>query len=107
MTNGKGVDHVVEVGGSGTMEQSVACTKRGGLVSSVGFLAEGKKSDLVGPLLYGAKTCELLPYFSSILISSFPLCGTRERVRESTLIFDSERYIRIQERAQSGACKAF
>jgi NADPH:quinone reductase-like Zn-dependent oxidoreductase len=78
LTNGKGVDHVVEVGGSGTMEQSVACTKRGGVVSSVGFLAEGKKSDLVGPLLYGAKTCELFPYCSSFSSLSFPLCGTRE-----------------------------
>lgn len=55
LTGGKGVDHVVEIGGSSTIEQSLTCTKRGGLVSLVGFLSEGKAVDLVPQVLFGGK----------------------------------------------------
>jgi NADPH:quinone reductase-like Zn-dependent oxidoreductase len=37
ITVGKGVDHVCEMGGSGTIEQSLKCVKQGGLVSAVGY----------------------------------------------------------------------
>jgi len=57
LTAGKGVDHVVEIAGSSTMEQSLACTKRGGLVSLVGFLTESKAVDLIPSILFGGKTC--------------------------------------------------
>jgi NADPH:quinone reductase-like Zn-dependent oxidoreductase len=60
LTNGKGVDHVVDIGGGGTIEQSLKCVKQGGLVSLVGFLASGKAVELVTPVLFGGKTCELL-----------------------------------------------
>ncbi|KAJ8119571.1 hypothetical protein ONZ43_g3507 [Nemania bipapillata] len=39
ITNGKGVDHVIEVGGVGTMQQSLVAAGRGGLVTVIGFLA--------------------------------------------------------------------
>lgn len=39
ITNGKGVDHVIEVGGPGTMHQSLAAVGRGGLITFIGFLA--------------------------------------------------------------------
>jgi NADPH:quinone reductase-like Zn-dependent oxidoreductase len=35
------VDKVVEIGGAGTIEQSVACTRIGGEVAVIGFVAEG------------------------------------------------------------------
>jgi NADPH:quinone reductase-like Zn-dependent oxidoreductase len=38
LTGGIGVDHVVEVGGLGTMEQSFAATRPGGKVSLIGVL---------------------------------------------------------------------
>jgi len=38
ITNGHGVDHVVEVGGGGTIAQSVEATSTGGTVSLVGLL---------------------------------------------------------------------
>jgi NADPH:quinone reductase-like Zn-dependent oxidoreductase len=41
LTNGQGVDHVVEVGGAGTFDQSVRATKTGGHVSLIGVLAGG------------------------------------------------------------------
>ena len=58
ITNGRGVDHVVEVGGSSTIEQSLLSVRLGGLISMIGFLSEGKKTDLVLGIIFGAKTCE-------------------------------------------------
>jgi NADPH:quinone reductase-like Zn-dependent oxidoreductase len=39
--NSGGVDHVVDVGGSGTIDQSVAATRMGGRVSVIGVLTDG------------------------------------------------------------------
>ncbi|KAG0156323.1 hypothetical protein PDIDSM_3500 [Penicillium digitatum] len=36
--NGVGVDHVIEVGGSGTLQQSFKCIKLEGIISVIGFL---------------------------------------------------------------------
>jgi NADPH:quinone reductase-like Zn-dependent oxidoreductase len=38
-TGGRGVDHVIEVGGVGTLEQSIRATRMGGHISLVGVLA--------------------------------------------------------------------
>lgn len=39
ITGGRGVDHVVEVGGSGTLDQSMIAAKNGGHVALIGVLA--------------------------------------------------------------------
>ena len=39
LTGGKGVDHVVEIGGSGTLDQSMIATRIGGHVALIGVLA--------------------------------------------------------------------
>ncbi len=39
ITGGRGVDHVVEVGGSGTLDQSMIAARNGGHVSLIGVLA--------------------------------------------------------------------
>lgn len=44
LTNGRGVDHVVEVGGGGTIERSVASTAVGGQIHMVGALSAGSLS---------------------------------------------------------------
>jgi len=36
--SGQGVDHVIEVGGAGTLEQSLACVRPGGTISIIGVL---------------------------------------------------------------------
>jgi NADPH:quinone reductase-like Zn-dependent oxidoreductase len=41
LTDGRGVDHVVEVGGPGTLPQSIAAVRNGGHVSLIGVLAGG------------------------------------------------------------------
>lgn len=38
LTNGEGVDHVVEVGGAGTLNQSIVATKTGGHIAMIGVL---------------------------------------------------------------------
>lgn len=42
VTKGEGADHVVEVGGPGTLEKSFASIKRGGVISTIGFVAQGE-----------------------------------------------------------------
>lgn len=42
LTRGRGVDHVVEVGGAGTMQQSIRAVRVGGTISLIGVLAGAK-----------------------------------------------------------------
>ena len=58
MTDGKGVDFVLDVGGAGTIEQSLKAVRTGGLVSVAGILTPAKETDIVPAILYGAKTGE-------------------------------------------------
>ena len=45
LTDGAGVDHVVEVGGTGTLPRSIASTKPGGHIGLIGLLAQGEAID--------------------------------------------------------------
>lgn len=46
LTDGIGVDLVVENGGSSSLVKSLKCTRRGGIVSQVGYLGKQKPEDL-------------------------------------------------------------
>lgn len=39
LTEGRGADHIVEVGGAGTLNRSLACIRMGGMISMIGVLA--------------------------------------------------------------------
>lgn len=41
LTDGRGVDHVVEVGGAGTLEKSIAAVRIGGRIAYIGILTGG------------------------------------------------------------------
>lgn len=56
VTQEKGVDHVLDVAGAGTIEQSLLAVKHGGLVSVIGFLSDSQPTDIIPSLLFGAKT---------------------------------------------------
>jgi NADPH:quinone reductase-like Zn-dependent oxidoreductase len=45
-TNGAGFDLVLEMGGMGSLVQSIKCTRRGGTVSQIGYLGRQDPSDL-------------------------------------------------------------
>lgn len=51
LTDGIGVDHVVEVGGAGTLPKSVNAVRIGGLVSVIGVLASGSGLDPIKVLM--------------------------------------------------------
>ncbi len=52
LTDGRGVDHVVEVGGPGTLPQSMVATAVGGHISLIGVLTGVKGDFLMGPALF-------------------------------------------------------
>ncbi|KAH7627766.1 hypothetical protein SMAC4_08655 [Sordaria macrospora] len=55
--NGQGVDHVIEVGGEDTMEQSLKAVKYEGIISLIGFLGGAKpKDNILEPL---SKICTI------------------------------------------------
>ncbi len=51
LTGGRGVDLIVEVGGSGTFNQSIAAVRRGGQISLIGVLAAGAEANIVPVLM--------------------------------------------------------
>jgi NADPH:quinone reductase-like Zn-dependent oxidoreductase len=51
LAGGRGVDLVVEVGGIGTFNQSIAAVRRGGVVSLIGVLAQGAGVNILPVLM--------------------------------------------------------
>lgn len=58
LTHGKGADLVCDVGGSGTLEQSVKALRQGGTACLVGFLTAPEPVDILMSLITQAKTCK-------------------------------------------------
>ncbi|PVH93049.1 NAD(P)-binding protein [Periconia macrospinosa] len=56
LTDGKGVDFVIEIGGSGSLMQSIKAARHGGLICLVGFLTESVTYDIIAPVLFTGKT---------------------------------------------------
>jgi NADPH:quinone reductase-like Zn-dependent oxidoreductase len=52
LTNGEGVDLVVEVGGLGTLGRSLKAVKTGGTIAQIGVLAEGADALPIGTILH-------------------------------------------------------
>jgi NADPH:quinone reductase-like Zn-dependent oxidoreductase len=46
LTNGQGVDYILENGGSGTIGESLNAIKAGGIISVVGFLSQAEQSKM-------------------------------------------------------------
>lgn len=46
LTNGVGVDLVIENGGTSSLVRSLRCTRRGGIVSQVGYLGKQNPEEL-------------------------------------------------------------
>jgi NADPH:quinone reductase-like Zn-dependent oxidoreductase len=57
LTNGKGVDQVIEVGGAATLMKSLASVRNGGLISVIGILtaAAPLPAEFVPTVLFGGK----------------------------------------------------
>ena len=61
LTDGKGVDLVADVGGSGTVQESLKALRQGGTACMIGFLAPPKQCEIILPLVNAAKTRKVLP----------------------------------------------
>jgi len=59
-TDGRGVDHVIEVGGAGTFDKSVRATAAGGQVHLIGVLAGEKTVNLTAVLMKNIKVQGIL-----------------------------------------------
>ena len=46
LTNGEGVDYILENGGSGTIAESLNVVKMGGNISVIGFLSQAEQSEM-------------------------------------------------------------
>jgi NADPH:quinone reductase-like Zn-dependent oxidoreductase len=55
LTGGLGVDHVIEIGGAGTLPKSIASTRLSGTVSLIGILAGGPGLDPIKVLMRGIR----------------------------------------------------
>ncbi|KAK0199384.1 alcohol dehydrogenase superfamily protein [Desarmillaria ectypa] len=53
LTEGRGVDHILEVGGPGTFEKSIAAVRYAGYVHIIGFLAQNSAAlaSIIGPCI--------------------------------------------------------
>lgn len=60
LTGGKGADLVCDVGGSGTLKQSVKALRQGGTACLVGFLSRPEPVDVLMDLITQAKTRKFL-----------------------------------------------
>ncbi|MBY0395918.1 MAG: NAD(P)-dependent alcohol dehydrogenase, partial [Thermoleophilia bacterium] len=58
LTGGEGVDHVVEVGGSGTLARSLKAVKTGGRISLIGVLSGGSADLGLFPILMRGLTVQ-------------------------------------------------
>ncbi|KAF2636536.1 NAD-P-binding protein [Massarina eburnea CBS 473.64] len=73
LTNGKGVDHVIEVGGAQTLMKSLNSTRPGGLVSVIGILSEAEKlsEEFLPAVLFGGKIVKGCVAFSRDMTAEF------------------------------------
>ncbi len=51
ITNGDGVDNIIEVGGAGTLARSLACVAPGGTISVIGILSGVSGEINLGPMM--------------------------------------------------------
>lgn len=51
LTDGRGVDHVLEVGGAGTLERSMKATRIGGTISLIGLLAQAAPPSILPAMI--------------------------------------------------------
>ena len=53
LTGGRGVDHIVEVGGAGTFAQSITAASEGGHIAMIGVLSGGHQGDIPTSVIMG------------------------------------------------------
>ncbi|CAI7664190.1 unnamed protein product [Penicillium discolor] len=75
LTNGVGVDIVVENGGSSSLVKSIRCTRRGGVVSQVGYLSRQDPNDMreLIPTLIDRRRYDMEDFCAALSVAQTPL----------------------------------
>ncbi len=89
ITGGRGVDHVVEVGGAGTLEQSIRAVRQSGIVSLIGVLSGASGALNLGPVVTQNIRLQGITVGSRELFSDMNRAIARHRVRPP---IDAKRY---------------
>lgn len=76
----EGADHIIEVGGPGTLPKAFNCIKRGGVISDIGFVA-GSETPVNVPLLA----------LSTGSIYRGVLIGSKEQFEDMAKLFESQK----------------
>lgn len=80
ITNGRGVDYVIEISGTGTIEQSIESVAYGGIVSVIGFLStvsQDKMPDVT-----------MLALLKACVVRGI-LCGSKQQLEEAVRFMGS------------------
>ncbi|KAI0791064.1 NAD(P)-binding protein [Abortiporus biennis] len=79
ITGGRGVDHVIEVGGTGTLPKSIRSTRKAGCIHNIGFLSKepSDTSRLLASFLFGA------------IIYRSVLVGSRQQFEEMSRLIEA------------------
>jgi NADPH:quinone reductase-like Zn-dependent oxidoreductase len=83
LTDGRGVDHVIEVGGAGTFDQSVRSVRPGGHVALIGVLAGSAEVNLTRVLMTNTRVQGVLVGHRDAFVEmnrAFELHGVRPAV---------------------------
>ncbi len=89
ITAGRGLDHVVEVGGAGTLEQSIRAVRPSGIVSLIGVLSGAAGALNLGPVVTQNIRLQGITVGSRELFEDMNRALTRHRLRPP---LDAKRY---------------
>ncbi|KAJ8110092.1 hypothetical protein OPT61_g6976 [Boeremia exigua] len=83
LTEGKGVDHVIELGGAQTLLKSVKSVRAGGLVSLIGILSapQDVPAEIVPALLFGGKIVKGCVAFSRDATAEFASFAEKHSIK--------------------------
>jgi NADPH:quinone reductase-like Zn-dependent oxidoreductase len=109
ITNGRGVDYVIENGGSGTIAQSIKAIAYGGTIACIGFLSPVKKGEMpdVAKLTLGKGAVLRGIQVGSVQMLQDVVRFVGERILrmpvEKEFAFDREAIIQAYEHVKSGS----
>ena len=102
LTNGVGVDHVVEVGGAGTLPRSIKAARTGGSISVIGVLTRGEGIDPVKILMKSLRIQGIFVGSRQMfedMNRAIQTCGLKPKI---DMVFDFDQVPAALERLRNG-----
>lgn len=93
LNGGRGLDHVVEVGGAGTLEKSIRAVRPSGFISVIGVLSGGAGELNLGPVVTQNIALQGITVGSRAMfedmVRAMELAGTKPAIDEHRFAFDA------------------